>query len=103
MPFVYAVWAVRPGAELGPVAAALAEAKRRGRARVARIAHDEAPKLGLDAGFSRRYLTNIIYFDLGPRELEGLNQFYELACELGLAPQGVELEFYRAEHLAESR
>src|SRR5262249_15669417 len=30
LPFVYAVWAVREGVDLGPVAAALAEAKRRG-------------------------------------------------------------------------
>jgi chorismate dehydratase len=30
LPFVYAVWAVREGADLGPVADALAEAKRRG-------------------------------------------------------------------------
>src|SRR5438552_1452343 len=30
LPFVYAFWAVRPGADLGPVADALAEAKRRG-------------------------------------------------------------------------
>src|SRR4029077_15275697 len=30
LPFVYAVWAVREGVDLGPVAAALTEAKRRG-------------------------------------------------------------------------
>ncbi len=99
LPFVYAVWAVRPGVDLGDIAEALAEAKRRGRERVARIAHDQAPKLGLDAGFCRRYLTNIIYFDLGPRELAGLRRFYEIACELGLAQEGVELAFYRQREL----
>ena len=103
LPFVYAVWAARRDVDLGPVAAALIEAKARGRARVAEIAHREAPRLGLDAGFCRRYLTNIIYFDLGPHELAGLRRFYALACELGLAPEGVELEFYRAADLAESR
>jgi chorismate dehydratase len=103
LPFVYAVWAVRPGADLGPVATALVEAKQRGLERVAQIAHFEAPRLELGAGFCRRYLTNIIYFDLGPRELAGLRKFYALACELGLAPKGVELEFYRAVDLAESR
>src|SRR5947209_5537113 len=56
VPFVYAVWAVRDGAELGPVAGALVEAKRRGIAQSGAIAHREAPKLGLDAGFCRRYL-----------------------------------------------
>src|SRR5204862_4439356 len=91
LPFVYAVWAVRPGVDLGPVAPALAEAKRRGLARAGEIAHAEAPKLGLDAGFCRRYLSNILHFDLGPREQAGLHHYYTLACELGLAPRGVSL------------
>ena len=47
--------------------------------------------LGLDAGFCRRYLTNIIRFDLGPRELAGLHHYYMLASELGLARRGVQV------------
>lgn len=95
LPFVYAVWAVRDGVDLGPVADALVEAKRRGLARVGPIAHEEAPRLGLDAGFCRRYLSNIIHFDLGPREQAGLHHYYMLACELGLARRGINLTFYR--------
>lgn len=89
LPFVYAVWAVRAGVELGPVAAALAEAKRRGLQRIGQIAHREAALLGLDAGFCRRYLQSIIQFDLGPAELAGLQRYYQLAAELGLAKSGV--------------
>jgi chorismate dehydratase len=99
LPFVYAVWAVRAGADvaqLGPVADALLEAKRRGCMRIGEIAHREAPGLGLDAGFCRRYLANIIHFDLGPREQAGLHHYYMLACELGLARRGVTVEFYSA-------
>jgi chorismate dehydratase len=103
LPFVYAVWAVRAGADLGPVAAALHEARRRGCASIGPIAHREAPRLGLDGGFCRRYLANIIRFDLGPRELAGLRHYYQLACELGLARRGVHLEFYGCEHLVPSR
>jgi chorismate dehydratase len=103
LPFVFAVWAVRPGADLCGVDRALAEAKRRGLARAGRIAHDEAPRLGLDAGFCRRYLSNILHFDLGPREQAGLHHYYMLACELGLARRGVSLDYYRATHLAQSR
>jgi chorismate dehydratase len=103
LPFVYAVWAVREGTDLGPVEEALLEAKRRGLMRTGVIAQREAPQLGLDAGFCRRYLANILQFDLGPRELAGLHYYYTLACELGLAPRGVNLEFYRSSHLAESR
>src|SRR5262245_5479134 len=103
LPFVYAVWAVREGVELGSVAGALREAKRRGLLHVGQIAHREAPLLGLDAGFCRRYLSNIIQFDLGPREQAGLHHFYMLACELGLARRGVSLEFHGHASLAESR
>lgn len=103
LPFVYAVWAVREGVELGRVAGALAEAKRRGCEQIGLIAHEEAPRLGLDAGFCRRYLANIIHFDLGPREQAGLHHYYMLAAELGLARRGVSLEYYGQPHLAESR
>ena len=103
LPFVYAVWAVRPGVDLNGVDAALIEAKRRGLARAGVIAHREAPRLGLDAGFCRRYLANILHFDLGPREQAGLAKYYMLACELGLAPPGVSLEYYHPAHLAQSR
>jgi len=94
LPFVYAIWAARQGADLGPVEEAFHEAKRRGIAQVGPIAAREAPKLSLDAGFCRRYLSNIIHFDLGPREQAGLHHYYMLACELGLARRGVNLEFY---------
>jgi chorismate dehydratase len=96
LPFVYAAWAVRPGVDLGPVAGALYEAKRRGVAQVGPIAAREAPRLGLDAGFCRRYLANIIRFDLGPPELAGLRHYCTLAGELGLAPGGGKVELYPA-------
>jgi chorismate dehydratase len=102
LPFVYAFWAVRAGVVLGPVEEALVEAKQRGLARVGEIAHREAPGLGLDAGFCRRYLANIIHFDLGQREQEGLHHYYMLARELGLARRKVRLEFYGHAHLAKS-
>ena len=94
---------MREGADLGGVEHALVEAKRRGLAAVGRIAQPEAPGLNLDAGFCRRYLSNILHFDLGPREQAGLHHYYMLACELGLARRGVNLEYYHPAHLAESR
>jgi chorismate dehydratase len=103
LPMVYAVWAVRAGVNLGPVEGALHEAKRLGCLEAGQIAHREAPGLGLDAGFCRRYLSNIIRFDLGPREQAGLLHYYLLAAELGLARRGVSLDFYDQPHLVESR
>ncbi len=102
LPFVYAVWAVRPGVDLGRVYWALGEAKRRGLAQAGAIALREGPRLGLDPGLCRRYLSNILHFDLGPRELAGLHHYYMLACAGGLARRGVNLERYHPACLAES-
>jgi chorismate dehydratase len=88
LPFVFAVWAVRGGVELGETAAAFHRAKAFGLSRAGRIAEREAPGLRLDPGFCRRYLTNIIRYDLGPAELAGMNHFHALAADLGLAPAG---------------
>jgi chorismate dehydratase len=96
LPFVFAVWAVRPGVDLGHVDQALADCKRRGLRRAGVIAQREAPGLHLDAGFCRRYLTDILHYDLGPKERAGLQQYYTLASELGLAPRGVVLRDYQS-------
>jgi chorismate dehydratase len=88
LPFVYAMWAVRAGVELGEAETAFHRAKEYGVAHAGEIAQREAAALGLDAGFCRRYLTNIIRFDLGPRELAGLDKYRALAAELGLIPKG---------------
>jgi chorismate dehydratase len=95
LPFVFAVWAVRPGANLRGVEAALQEAKVRGLENVGVIAQAEAGRLGLDAGFCRRYLETLLRFDLRPDELAGLQRYYELATRLGLAPAGRAVRFYR--------
>ncbi|HJZ54437.1 MAG TPA: menaquinone biosynthesis protein, partial [Gemmataceae bacterium] len=88
LPFVYAVWAVRSGIGLGDVEQAFHQAKEHGVAHAGVIAQREAAALGLDPGYCRRYLTNIIRYDLGPQELAGLNRYRELAAELGLIPKG---------------
>lgn len=93
-PFVFAVWAVRPGASVLGLNEALHEAKRQGLAHVGEIAVAESQRLGLDAGFCRRYLETLLRFDLGPRELAGLKRFCKLACELGLVPAGQEIRFH---------
>lgn len=103
LPFVFAVWAVRAGVDLRGVDRALLHAKQHGVARAGLIAQREAPLLDLDAGFCRRYLSNILTYDLGALERAGLRRFYALAHRLGLAPEGVELEFYNSKDLVESR
>lgn len=86
LPMVFAVWAVRPGIELGEVEESFHRAKRLGLDRAGAIAAREAPGLGLDAGYCRRYLDTIITYDLGPKEREGMDRFRDLAGEFNLVP-----------------
>ena len=87
LPMVFAVWAVRRGVELGEAEAAFHRAKEYGLAHAGAIAQREAPRLGLDAGFCRRYLSNVIRYDLGPAELAGMRRFRELALSSPLPPR----------------
>jgi chorismate dehydratase len=103
LPFVFAVWAVRHGVDLEGVDEALRLAKVKGLEQVASIARREAPRLHQNEEWCRRYLSEALCFDLGPREVAGLREYYSHARDLGLAPAGVDIEFYRPGHLVESR
>jgi chorismate dehydratase len=82
LPMVFAVWAVRGGVSLGAAESAFERAKEYGLAHAGEIAQREAEALGLDAGFCRRYLSNVLRYDLGPAELAGMKRFRELTEEL---------------------
>ncbi len=95
LPFVFAMWVARAGAELEGLDAALAEARDAGVAHLEEIAEREAAPLGLTRPQCLSYLRDNLYFYLGPREQRGLELFYRKASQLGLAPAGVELGFER--------
>lgn len=94
LPFVFAMWVARPGLDLHGLEPALAAARDDGLANLERIAAAEAPRLGLTRPECIAYLRDNLYFFLGEEELAGLNLYYRLASELGLAPRGVEFGFY---------
>lgn len=82
-PFVYALWAHLPGhPRVRELRSALRRAKALGLERIDEIAAREALRLGLPAGFCRRYLTKRISYDLGPAERAGLKLFESLARRL---------------------
>lgn len=103
LPMVFAVWAVRPGVDLGEAEQAFVKAKRFGLSRAGVIAEREAKALGLDPGYCRRYFDTIIRYDLGEPELAGLRRYHQLTADLGLCPQGVDLVRYHRPHPEQSR
>lgn len=91
LPFVFAMWVARAGANLEGLDTALAAARDAGLKHLSEIASAEAPPLGLTTPQCLSYLRDNLYFCLGPRELRGLELFYQKSAAMGLAPEGIEL------------
>ncbi|MBD3676090.1 MAG: menaquinone biosynthesis protein [Planctomycetaceae bacterium] len=98
LPFVFAVWAARPGVDLDRLEAELSNARDRGLGLIDEIAEQEAKALGLSVQTAANYLQHNLYFHLGPAERHGFRLFQELAAETGLIPGGTEIVFHSAEN-----
>jgi len=84
LPFVFAAWLLQPGLpETKYIAREFRALKKAGLRRLDEIVQAEAA-----AGnrFAKRYLTEHIRFDLGPRERQGIELFRTLAHKYGFAP-----------------
>jgi len=87
LPFVFAIWAARPGLATAALKEAFSEARDRGERALDAIARREAPLLGLPLATTVQYLTRNLHYRLGPAEQSGLHLFHELAVRNGLAPE----------------
>jgi chorismate dehydratase len=103
LPFVFALWVVRPGVDLGGLPEALARSRAEGLKHADELAATFGPSLGLDRAVCYDYLTRVLSYDLGEPELAGLRRFAAMAAALGLAPEGVDLVFHRRRDLAARR
>lgn len=86
LPFVYALWLGSPERLTPEVVAALGRAKEWGAVHREEIACSEYARLGETYERVHHYLTRIMRYDLGPRELEALRLFGEKARRQGLLP-----------------
>ena len=91
LPFVFAVWAARPGIDVRGIGPLLAAARDAGRANLAAIAAAEAAPHGLTVPQCLDYLRDNLHYDLGPAERQGLGRFYSYAEAMSLAPPGVDI------------
>jgi len=77
LPFVFAVWLIRPEVKNAPkVADVFREIACRGREKIQER----------HTGFALKYLTENIRFDVGAEEKCGLERFRELLCQHGFLP-----------------
>jgi len=86
LPFVYAAWIAPRELETGPLVRLLAEACEAALPHLDAIGDAASVRLGLPQAACRNYLRNVMVYDLGPREWEGLRRFQALAIRHGLLP-----------------
>jgi chorismate dehydratase len=84
MPFVYAVWACRKAKVDEDVLALLLRARDRGLLERSRIAAAAADELGLPVSGLTQYLTRNLRYQLGEREIKGLERFRDVGVQHGL-------------------
>src|SRR5204863_1405251 len=87
LPFVFALWVVRAGVDLGTLPEALARSRSEGLAHAAALAAAHGPGLGLDVATCYDYLTQALSYDLSEREIAGLHRFARMGAALGLVPE----------------
>jgi chorismate dehydratase len=95
LPFVYAFWAGRPGVVDAADVTLLHQARHRGVAATATIAHESFPDDVAKAQRADEYLRQNVKYDLGEKEIAGLRRFYELASGLGLLERAEAPSFYQ--------
>ena len=82
LPFCFSVWAARAdraeAIAASDVVALLQGSRRRGVAELDRIAREAAARLKLPLAVCQQYLR-LLDYDLGPRDLDGLRRFLEMA------------------------
>ena len=91
LPFVFAVWAVRPGAALPDGVRPFLDSRQMGMANIPAIAREAGARLGLAPGAVEEYLRVNLHYHLGSEEARALDLFYSQAHEIGLirAPRPV--------------
>jgi chorismate dehydratase len=92
LPFVYACWIGRPEALTADLIGTLQTAKAWGLTQLDVIAAEQAEHLGCPETLCRRFLSEIMDYDLGDEELAGLAEFGNRCFHHQLLPEPRELD-----------
>jgi len=100
LPFVFAVWAARPGIDVSELEPALESARVQGCRDLKLIAAEQAAAMGLPYDLVLPYLRDNLNFYLDDRERQGLDLFFRRAVALKLIPDNFQVRFHDcpAEH-----
>ena len=84
LPFVYAMWMCRQGTKIDNLLPLLLRARDRGLPERPRMAQKAAKELKLPAAGLSQYLSKNLRYQLGEREIKGLERFRDLAAQFEL-------------------
>jgi chorismate dehydratase len=84
LPFVFAVWAVRPEVDIPDLPFYFKSSLRYGLSSLDTLVRESAAELGLDSSEIHSYLTENLSFFLRQEEIEGLEEFYRRAHAHGM-------------------
>jgi len=93
-PFVFAIWAARPGVEFPDLPFYFKSSLRYGLSSMDILVREAAAELSLDPEEIRTYLSDNLHFFLRWPEICGLSEFYRRAHALGLIPKPRDLDFW---------
>jgi predicted solute-binding protein len=83
LPFVFAVWAYKAGcSHHDKIKSILYNAKQKGLGSISILSRIHAERLNLEHSYIRHYLTDCLYYDVGPREIESMKKFRELMTDI---------------------
>ena len=85
LPFVFAAWTARSDADRARLAGVLRGARERGVARAHRLAEAYAEGHGWPTDLARRYLGEVLRYEIGPRQVEAIRRFGRACFEMGLS------------------
>ena len=93
LPFVFAVWAVRPEVEIPDLPFYFKSSLRYGLSSLDTLVRESAAEMGLDSSEVRAYLTDNLSFFLRQDEIAALEEFYRRAHAHGMILEPRPLEF----------
>jgi chorismate dehydratase len=95
LPFVFAVWAVRPEVEIPDLPFYFKSSLRYGLSSLDTLVREAAAEMGLDTSEVRAYLEKNLSFFLRDEEIEGLEEFYRRAYQHGMILEPRPIEFWK--------
>ena len=87
------MWVARQEANTDGIEDILSHARDLGLERIAEIAAEEAPRLGLTQSVAHNYLTKNLHYHMTSAERSGLRLFCELAAQHNLVKPDVDIVF----------